>query len=231
MKPIWGRRRGPNLPAVIPGVVCHGQRSWPCDPKFSKVFPPKAEAFRRFFPDFEIVLADRSQYPDEEIRGAVRTRAFLLMLKHVRSPDFPDWLPGIFRLFGELSRSKTGLGHLEAMLRCMARAAENTTPETVETLVEKHFAPNEGEKLMATLAEQWERRGGARGILRGRQEVIWGIFQKLNPAGLDVKFGGAALSLMPFIQEIQAPERLRALPKGMWTATDLGEFRKQIQEG
>jgi predicted transposase/invertase (TIGR01784 family) len=251
IKPIWGRRRGPDLPAVVPVVVYHGQRSWPYDPKFSKVFPPKAEAFRRFFPDFEIVLADLSRYPDEEIRGAVLTRAFLLMLKHVRSPDFPDRLPGIFRLFGELSRSRTGMGHLEAMLRYMARAAENITPETVETLVEENFSPNEGEKLMATLAEQWERRGEERGIqkgiqagiqqgilqgrqegkLEGKQEGKQEAIQELISDGLDAKFGEAGLSLMPHIEKIQDPERLRALLKRMWTTTDIEEFRKQIQGG
>lgn len=87
---------------------------------------------------------------------------------------------------------------------------------------------------MATLAEQWEERGIQKGILQGRQEGKregkQEAIQELIRDGLDVKFGEAGLSLMPHIQKIQDPERLRALLKRMWTTTDLEEFRKQIQE-
>ena len=231
IKPIWGRRRGPDLPAVIPVVVYHGQRPWPYDPKFSKVFPPKSPQLRRFFPDFEVVLADLSQYPDEEIRGAVLTRAFLLMLKHVRSPDFPERLPGIFRLFGELSRSRTGLGHLEAMLRYMARAAENITPETVETLVEEYVPGPEGGKLMATLAEQWEERGIRKGIQQGVQQGVRNGLREAIREGLGSKFGEAGLALAPEIDSIKDPDRLRALLKIAWRVSSLEEFCRKLREG
>lgn len=115
IKPVWGMRKGEALPLVIPVVVYHGERNWPYDPRFSGVFPPNPPELARFFPDFEIVLADLSRYSDADIRGAVLTRAFLLVLKHARSPGFPDRMPGIFRLLGELRRSRTGLGHLEAI--------------------------------------------------------------------------------------------------------------------
>jgi predicted transposase/invertase (TIGR01784 family) len=224
VKSIWGKRKGPDLPTVIPVVLYHGQRSWPYDSKFSNVFRPKAPALRRFFPDFEIVLADLSRYSEKDVQGAVLTRAFLLVLKHIQGPDFPERLPGIFRLLGELAHSRTGLGHLEAMLRYMARAADNIAPETLERLVEEHFPDPEGERLMATLAEQWEQRGEEKGIRKGKLEGIQEAIQE----GLQLKFGDAGLDLMKQIKEIQDLERLRGLLKLTWTASRLEEFHHQI---
>ncbi|MFP4309612.1 MAG: Rpn family recombination-promoting nuclease/putative transposase [Desulfococcaceae bacterium] len=251
IKPIWGMRKGKALPLVIPVVVYHGQRNWPYDPRFSGVFPPNPPALSRFFPDFEVVLADLGQYSDEDIRGAVLTRAFLLVLKHARSSDFPDRMPGIFRLLGELSRSRTGLGHLEAMLRYLARVAEDITPESVETLVDEHFPEKEGGRVMATLAEQWEERGLQKGIRIGKQEGIRegkqegiregkqegiregkqeGIREAIRD-GLEAKFGDAGTALMTEIRDIDEPERLRSLLKRMWTASSLEEFRERLREG
>jgi hypothetical protein len=198
-------------------VVYHGQRNWPYDPRFSGVFPPNPPALSRFFPDFEVVLADLSRYSDEDIRGAVLTRAFLLVLKHARSPDFPDRMPGIFRLLGELSRSRTGLGHLEAMLRYLARVAEDITPESVETLVDEHFPEKEGGKFMATLAEQWERRGEERGI------------QKTIQDGLSVKFGEAGLPLLQEIRKVRDTDRLRDILKAVWMAPSIEDFQKKLE--
>ena len=178
----------------------------------------------RFFPDFEIVLADLGRHSDEDIRGAVLTRAFLLVLKHVRSPDFPDRMPGIFRLLGELSRSRTGPGHLEAMLRYMARVAEDIDPEAVETLVEEHFPEKEGGKIMATLAEQWERKGEERGIRTGIQTG----FQKGIQDGLSVKFGETGLDLIREIQKIRDTDRLREILKTVWLSPSLEDFKKKL---
>lgn len=63
------------------------------------------------------MLADLGQYTDDEIRGVVIVRAALLLLKHIHSPDLAERLPQIFGLLKGLYHSRTGLGHLEAMLR------------------------------------------------------------------------------------------------------------------
>lgn len=130
----WELRTGPDLPPVIPVLVYHGAAPWPYDARFSGVFPMPDPALSRYFPDFELILADLSRRSDDEIRGAVFSRVFLLLFKHVRSPDFSERMPGIFRLMKDLDRSRTGLGQLEAMLRYVVGVAEDIPPEVVADL-------------------------------------------------------------------------------------------------
>jgi hypothetical protein len=147
IKPVWEDRRGRGLPVVVPVVVYHGRKPWPYDPQFSNVFPPPDPALRPYFPDFRIVLADLSRYSDDEIRGAVLTRAFVLLLKHIRAPDFPDRMPRILGLLKGLRQSRTALGHLEAMLRYIGSIAENITPEAVERSLLERVPEPEGERI------------------------------------------------------------------------------------
>lgn len=222
IKPIWEDRRERPLPVVIPIVIYHGRTPWPFDPQFSKVFPLPDPALRPYFPDFRIVLADLSQYSDEEIRGAVITRTFLLLLKHIRAPDFPDRMPHILGLLKGLARSHSALGHLEAMLRYIGAVAENITRETVERTLLELVPKSEGDRIMATLAEQYKQRGLEKGI----EAIHSGI-----KMGLRTKFGKEGLGLMDDVRKIKDINKLESLLEDLWIVGTVDEFREKIQAG
>ena len=226
MKPIWEDRRERPLPVVIPIVVYHGRAPWPFDPQFSKVFPSPDPALRPYFPDFRIVLADLGQYSDEEIRGAVITRTFLLLLKHIRAPDFPDRMPHILGLLKGLARSRSALGHLEAMLRYIGAVAENITRETVERTLFELVPKPEGDRIMATLAEQYEQRGIEKGMEMGVEAIHSGI-----KMGLQTKFGKAGLDLMDDVRKIKDIKKLESLLEDLWIVGNVDQFREEIQRG
>jgi predicted transposase YdaD len=213
---IWDGHPGPERPTVIPLLFVHANAPWPYDARFSKVFPREVPALARFFPDFEVVLVDLHRYSDDEIRGAVWTRAFLLLLKHIRSPDMPERLPQILGLLKGLIQSETGLGHLEAMLRYVARVSEPIRRETLERVVADVAPGPEGERVMATVAEQWMLQGKLEGLLTAIEE------------GLHVNFGESGLRLLPEIRQVNDSEKLRDLLKYVWRGDDLSSIREKL---
>lgn len=186
----------------------------------SKAFPREDPALARFFPNFDGVLVDLHRYSDEEIRGAVWTRAFLLPLKHIRSPDRPERLPEILGLLKGLIQSETGLGHLEAMLRYVSRVSEPIRKETLERVVADVAPGPEGEQVMATLAEQWMQEGKQQGLLEGLLTAI--------EEGLTVNFGESGHRLLLEIRPITDSDKLRRLLKDVWRGNDLSSLREKL---
>lgn len=218
MPRIWQAHPGGEVPTIIPLVVYHGSKPWPYDPRFSNVYPRPDPDLLDYFPDFKILLADLSQYTDDEIRGAVIVRAALLLLKHIHAPDLPERLPQIFGLLKGLYHSQTGLGHLEAMLRYVVRAAEPVQDKTMEQIVTQLVPENERGRVMATLAEQW--------IQEGRCNELWTVIQE----GLETKFGEPGLQMMAEVRRIEEIELLREILKKVWMASSLDDFQQVFQD-
>jgi predicted transposase/invertase (TIGR01784 family) len=226
MPRIWHANPGGEVPTIIPLVVYHGSKPWPYDPRFSKVYPRPDTALLDYFPDFKIVLADLSQYTDDEIRGAVIVRAALLLLKHIHAPDLPERLPQIFGLLKGLYHSRTGLGHLEAMLRYVVRAAEPVQEKTVEQIVTQLVPENERDRVMATLAEQWIQQGMKKGKEEGQNQTLLEMIED----GLNAKFGGSGLQLMPEVRKVSDQASLRKIVNSLWTVQDLEQFRQVVSK-
>lgn len=218
MPRIWYANPGGEVPTIIPLVVYHGSRPWPYDPRFSNVYPRPDTALLDYFPDFKIVLADLSQYSDDEIRGAVIVRAALLLLKHIHAPDLPERLPQIFGLLKGLYHSQTGLGHLEAMLRYVVRVAEPLKPKVVERIVDDLVPESERKRVMATVAEQW--------MQEARCNELWTVIEE----GLETKFGEPGLQMMAEVRRIEEIELLRDILKKVWMSSSLDDFQKFIQD-
>ncbi|MFP4419856.1 MAG: Rpn family recombination-promoting nuclease/putative transposase [Desulfococcaceae bacterium] len=218
MPRIWYANPGEEVPTIIPLIVYHGSKPWPYDPRFSKVYPRPDPVLLDFFPDFKIVLADLGQYTDEELRGAVIVRAALLLLKHIHAPDLPERLPEIFGLLKGLYHSQTGLGHLEAMLRYVVRAAEPVQEKTVEQIVTQLVPENERDRVMATLAEQWIQKGQTQTLLEMIED------------GLNAKFGGSGLQLMPEVRKVSDQASLRKIVNSLWNVQDLEQFRQVVSK-
>jgi flagellar biosynthesis/type III secretory pathway protein FliH len=97
---------------------------------------------------------------------------------------------------------------------------------------------------MTTLAQQWIEEGHQRGIQegvlqgiqqgiqQGRQEgrqegIVNGLLEGIELA-IEVKFGTQGLTLLPLIQRIETPEKLKAVKEGVRMAKDLSELKALI---
>jgi predicted transposase/invertase (TIGR01784 family) len=160
---VWdyALRQRARLWPIVPVVVYHGVARWPIPLDFHSLFDVP-EPLKPYLPAYRYWLCDLSAYTDDQVKGEVGLRAALLLLKHIFSAGLAGRLPALAALWYDLSRQKTGLGYVEAMLRYLATAAERVTEREVRAAVEG--ALPEGDAIMSTLAQHWIELGTQRGL-------------------------------------------------------------------
>jgi hypothetical protein len=108
------------------------------------------------------------------------------------------------------------------MLRYVVRAAEPVQEKTVEQIVTQLVPENERGRVMATLAEQWIQEGREKGRTQTLLEMI--------EDGLNAKFGGSGLQLMPEVRKVSDQASLRKIVNSLWTVQDLEQFRQVVSK-
>jgi predicted transposase/invertase (TIGR01784 family) len=229
---VWdyGLRQRARLWPIVPVVMYHGAARWPIPLDFQSLFEAP-EALRAYLPAFRYWLCDLSAYSDEELKGEVGLRAALLLLKHVLRVDLHDRLPEMAQLWYDLSRQKTGLAYVEAMLRYLVGATDRITERDLREVVEAVIP--EGGALMMTIAQQWLERGLQQGLQQGEQRgQRAGLRQGLLAGirlGLKLKFGAEGVALLPEIYRIEDVALLQALQDALETVSSPPELRRLYQ--
>jgi flagellar biosynthesis/type III secretory pathway protein FliH len=106
-------------------------------------------------------------------------------------------------------------------------------PEAHERLFWDELAKYEEGKKMPYVTSV-ERIGIEKGMQQGLQQgmqqgIVQGLLEGIELA-VEVKFGGQGLTLMPLIQRIEAPEKLKAVKAAVRTAKDLSQLKALILE-
>lgn len=165
-----------KLSPVVPIVVYHGVETWTVATRFAQKLDGMqdpnvslTQVIGRYTPDFEYHLVNLTQLSDQEIRGEIITRLFVLVLKHIFEPELGGRLDEILALAAKVMNLSSGMEMVVALLRYIARSAVGVKKETVaQKLLE--ILPNEGGVLMETMADAWIKEGEAIGIKKGREE-------------------------------------------------------------
>ena len=233
---IWERftKRGEQrpFPPIVPMVVYHGKERWKVSLAFEDLFQ-LPDSFRKMVPKFQYLLCDLTRYSDEEIKGAVSLRVFLLLLKNIFMEDFPRKFPEILRLLSGLSNKQSGLEYLETILRYVASGADTITPEEMGRNIEQIFE-EQGGNVMATLAEQWIEEGMQQGIQQGMQQGIQkgiqqGIREMLYEA-ISSRFGAVPEDISEKVKKIEDRETLRTLLRHAILSENLDNFRESLKK-
>ena len=153
------------LPPIIPLVLYHGRAGWDISESFMDLI--REEGVKGYVPDFSYILYDLSRYSDEEIRGAVIVKVFLMLFKHIFDEEFSGRLRGLFGLLKELSSGdKSSLEYIEMFLRYIMSTREDTTPEILKEIIEDAISEETGGVVM-TVAEQLIKKGISEGRAEG----------------------------------------------------------------
>ena len=236
---IWEQRlRKPGVserpfPIILPLIFYHGVHPWNAAASFHGLFSGLDPALEEYVPDFRYLLCDLSSMDDDAIKGQVTLRASMLLLKYIQRSDLKEKLPGILELLYNLGTSKTGLEHLELLLRYLVNGTDTISGSDLRHAIAK--IP-QGEKLMPTIAEQWVQEGIQQGILQGKQEGLQEGIQKGIQRGrqegflfaircmLEMRFGDEGLLLYPEIEKINDVDLLEAIADAVRVAEDLSEI-------
>jgi predicted transposase/invertase (TIGR01784 family) len=155
-----------HLPVIIPLVIYHGLEEWNRDIDFKGLFG-ETEDVEAYIPDFKCALYDISHIPESEIKGDVLLRIALTILKYSHDPDLWHKLPGIIRLFNEISSKTRASEYLESLIRYVLGTRNYNVDEFREMITE---VLEEGGAIMLTTADRLKQEGIDIGMKKGKEE-------------------------------------------------------------
>lgn len=226
MVKIWemSLKRGtaPGFPVIIPLVLYHGDKSWRSGINFRDLFDYPKD-MHLFIPDYQYVLWDASRYSDDEIKGEAILRVALLILKYIFKEDLRGRLSGILMLLKDLSKKRTGLEYIEAILKYIVNAAPtgNISYEDLRVAVDEAL-PDKGGEIMPTIADTLREEGMQQGVQQGMLEEA----REAVIDNLEMRFDVVPQSIIKIINGIDDIWILKSLRRKAVKAISLDEFMK-----
>jgi len=170
-----------ELRPIAPLVFYQGERTWSHSTEFADLF---AESVRdwSWTPRFRHELIDQSRLQPEEVRGELKEQLMQLLLIAAYHPALA-WISQAAALLASLSSMPPsgGVNYIRVFVRYLLSTQE---PERVAAFREalRQQAPEVGENLMTTYAQELlaegEERGEQKGALKTRVEVIEGLLRE-----------------------------------------------------
>ena len=167
-----------TLTPILVILVYHGKDEWQIPLRFARHLTgmedpasPLSQVMGRYVPDFEPHFVNVSAMTDDAIRGEVKTRLMLTVLKYIFDDRLDGRLGEILAMASEVLRQPSGIEMVMALLRYITRSAVklNRTEITQQLLA---YLPKEGGFLMETLAQEWIEEGKTIGFDLGKKEGI-----------------------------------------------------------
>ena len=153
---------------VICYILYNGKNPWSflsgLDDRFKKYEGP----LKQYLPLGNIVPFDLADKDLDTQEISLTLRACLYTLKHIRSPDFREWLPGLFGIFKDISIDERNRKILERLVSYIYQCSDIDIKEYGEYI--KATQKEELEKIMITTYEQILREGRKEGKQRGIRE-------------------------------------------------------------
>ena len=211
-----------RLPIVIPLLICHGRNEWSGDTEqLTSLLSGPVDELAGYIPDFGFELYDLHRYSDDQIKRTIASRVILLLLKHIRDPDLPQKLPGIFALMRTLMERETGLQWLEVVVRYLASALdeEELSWEQIKDIAEQAIS-KETRGYVMTLEEKVKNEGRLEGRLEGEKKV----YKEVIELGITLKFPEDIDTVMAKVNKLDDLDTLAAITKTIKIAKDISEI-------
>ena len=156
-----------DLPLIFPMVLYQGKENWHVASNFHD-YLGVPQSLKPYTPQLHYALVDLSHLSDDEIQGKLLVKLSLLIMKHIDAGDIDHLLNSrVLELLFELSRSKSGLEHIETLLYYLSETSEHIQPEEVIVKLKELPETEEIQEVVMTLAEKWREEGEQRGIEKG----------------------------------------------------------------
>jgi predicted transposase/invertase (TIGR01784 family) len=158
----WDEQRKKNKPLtpVIPVVIYHGSSSWNVTTHFQGQFDSLNETIKPYVPEFNYVLVDLTQIPNEEIEQKAKDTPFLmaslLLMKLVALGD----IEGIIKIAVIIKLSEEERIILILYLFYTLDVDQDTMQRIVKELGGEELMPSLAEKLMS------------KGEIKGKQDLL-----------------------------------------------------------
>ncbi len=178
---IWERwwadhPKARKLPTIVPMVLYHGAAQWQEARSFEDLLEVPHElrsVLEPYLVRCAYLLHDLSHASEDELREKVWTAVAKLtavLFQKARSDsDMIALLGRWMNVLREVAAAPNGLDALAQLLRYILEVNERTTPDELQTLLERELGPGTKETIM-TAAQRLREEGRLEGRLEGRQE-------------------------------------------------------------
>jgi len=170
-----------GLPPIIPMVLYQGRQGWTAATRLSDLLPAdvaQKKAFRRYFPDFEMLLVDLSAHSDDDLKGTALGQLALHLLKNIDSPDIMTLLRGWLQTVRQIYQ-EPGLNGLRLALNYLLHTSEHVSAKELGLLLAtevgddaREIAMTAADRLRAEGREEGRKEGRREGSLKGRQKIL-----------------------------------------------------------
>jgi predicted transposase/invertase (TIGR01784 family) len=161
------KKKQPLVP-IIPLVVYHGEKSWTIPTDFFSLLDAP-ESIRAYSPDFHYQLNDFSHISDEEIRGEIWLRVCLSVMRAIYNPRLRHELRSLVKLIFELLEQDTGIEYIRTVMYYLTKGSERVSRAEMEQALLEQGA--QGEKIMATIAQDYIQQGLQQGRLEEKRNI------------------------------------------------------------
>jgi len=174
MTVTWDEQRKKNVPLtpVIPVVIYHGTTSWNVTTHFQGQFDSLNESIKPYIPEFNYVLVDLTQMPNDEIEQKAQNAPFLaaslLLMKLVALHDLEE-IAGITVIINLPEEEKL---MLFLYLFYTLDVDQNTMERIVKELGGEEIMPSLAERLIKQGEEKGKLEGKLEGTIKGKQELL-----------------------------------------------------------
>jgi len=174
---LWDeQKKNVPLTPIIPVVIYHGSSSWNVTTHFQGQFQNIGESIKPYIPEFNYVLVDLTQIPNEEIEQKAKDTPFLmaslLLMKLVALHDIEE----ITKITVIISLSEEERIILILYLFYTLDVDQDTMQRIVKELGGEELMPSLAEKLIKQGEErgkiEGEKRGEIKGTIKGKQDLL-----------------------------------------------------------
>jgi predicted transposase/invertase (TIGR01784 family) len=193
-----------ELRPIVPLVFYQGERSWPYSHEFADLFTESVRDWP-WVPRFPHELIDQSGMVPEEIQGELKTQLMQLLLMAAYHPSV-SWMEQVAALLISLSSYEPsgGVNYMRVFVRYILSTQE---PEVAATFREvlRQQAPEGGENLMTTYAQELLAEGEEKGKVKTQVEVIEGLLREgMEWAAIERVTGVNKVQFQSLKQQVEA---------------------------
>jgi hypothetical protein len=167
---------------------------------------------------------------DETIRGEIWLRVSLSVLRAIFNPQLRHQLEPLVKLVFQLRNQQTGLEYIRTIMYCLSDATDRGQREDLVKVLRQQGS--EGERVMATIAQEYIQEGIQLGIKQGLEQGLeQGRIQNLQDNILDlldIRFGEVSEEVEEVVTAVTNPNILRQLLREAVTAVSLTAFTDKL---
>jgi predicted transposase YdaD len=163
---------------------------------------------RKYIPNYEYLIYDLSHYTDDEIKGIIRLKIVLRILKDIYTAPKEKIFENIHRALialNKIENQQEGIECFETYIRYIINASKILAKEDIEKVIEEVSENySEGSEVIMTIAKIWEAQGIEKGMEKGMEKGKLEVARNLIKINLSTEQISEVTGL-----ELQRIEKLR----------------------